>query len=59
MHTQYICIYTKKKNYYKLTLESRERNNKSTCKIKSLTFFTIVEFVSCNVQIIICHLNQL
>ena len=46
-------IYIQKKNYYKLSLESRERNNKST------TFFTTVKFASCNVQIIICHLNQL
>ena len=46
-------------NYYKLTLENRERNNKSTCIIKSTTLFTTIEFASCNVQIIICHLNQL
>ena len=57
-HAPNIYIHTHK-NYYKLTLESRERNNKSTCTIKSTTLFTTIEFASCNVQIIICHLNQL
>ena len=58
MHQIYIYTHTHT-NYYKLTLENRERNNKSTCIIKSTTLFTTIEFASCNVQIIICHLNQL